>query len=172
MTPIGAAALSALLLTPPSMHLSFEAPAGWTVDDADAESLHLVQLYGPWTRKLEHPKITVYFYGKDSTYRTQDAYLRAANRNGKGREAERKMTVSETQVGKAKAKKVSFSYVDALGIYSSDLHREPVTETLVLLDAPQGGFYVFQFWAAQAVYDRYYPAFEKVLASATPSTPK
>jgi hypothetical protein len=78
--------------------------------------------------------------------------------------------VSETQVGGTPARRVSLSYVDTLGVYSSDLHREPVTETLVALDAPQGGFYVFQYWAAQAVFKTYLPAFERLLASATPTT--
>ena len=172
MTSVGAVALSALLIAPPAMHVAFEAPSGWTVDDADADSLHIVQLYGPWARRLDHPKITVYYYGKDSTYRTQDAYLRAARRNGKSKDGGRDVEVGEATVGKAKAKRVTFSYVDALGVYSSDLHREPVRETLVLMDAPGGGFFVFQYWAAQAVYGKYYTDFEKLLSTAKPTTPK
>lgn len=152
-------------LTLASMRLAFEVPPGWVLDDADAETLNLVQLYGPWTKNLEHPKITLYYYGKDSSFHSKADYLKSLMAKKRGEE-DRTTTVGEAKVGGRTARMVSVAYVDTLGIYSTHMHREPVKETLVLLDAPQGGFYVFQYWAAQSIFKSNYPAFERLLGSA------
>jgi hypothetical protein len=167
LTPPLAASKDAALrqLTLASMRLAFEVPAGWVLDDTDAETLHLVQLYGPWTKNLEHPKITLYYYGRESAFRSKDDYVESLMAKKRG-EDDRTTTLGEAKVGGLTARLVSLAYVDTLGAYSTRLRREPVKELLVLLDAPQGGFYVFQFWAAQSIFKSNYPAFERLLESA------
>lgn len=146
------------VLTLAPMRLSFEYPAEWKLDDSDAETLHLVQLYGPWKKRLEHPKITLFHYAKGSAYKDRAAFIKRRLNNAAPN--------SETLVGGMKAQVFILNFVDTFGVRSTDLHREPVQETFVLVDAPQGGFYVFNYRAAQAIYKSNYAAFEKLLATA------
>jgi len=164
-TPLASKDAALRQLTLASMRLAFEVPTGWVLDDTDAETLHLVQLYGPWTKNLEHPKITLYYYTKESSFRSKDDYVDSLMAKKSGEEG-RTTTLGEAKVGGLTARMVSVAYVDTLGAYSTRLHREPVKEMLVLLDAPQGGFYVFQYWAAQSIFKSNYPAFERLLGSA------
>jgi len=149
------------------MGLSFEAPAQWKVDDAEAETLRLVQLYGPWKRRLEHPKIAVFHYGPDSPYRSKERFVETRlKRRWKESDPDRELSgAKEIAVGNRIGQLWTVSYIGTFGLYSSNLHREPVKETYVLVDAPQGGFYVFQYKAAQAIYAAHYPAFESLLKS-------
>jgi hypothetical protein len=157
-----------LLLNLPSLRLSFEYPKSWLLDDSDADRLHVVQLYGPWRRSVDHPMIALFHYGPDSLYPSQESYIRkrlSAGRNRPG-EDESKITSREITVAGRRARLFTLSFIDTFGAYSTGSHREPARETVVLLDAPQGGFFVFQYHAAQAIFANYYPAFERLLSTA------